>query len=130
MIGTGTPQSKDVREIQLAKSAVRAGVETLIRRYGLGYEDIGQVYLAGGMGFQMNCKAAVSIGLLPPELLDKITAVGNSSLAGAVAALRDREWQKKLERMICNSREIPLANDPDFNNSYMSHMMFGEEDMF
>ncbi|MCI6888329.1 MAG: ASKHA domain-containing protein [Lachnospiraceae bacterium] len=121
---------KDVREMQLAKSAVRAGVETLIRRYGIGYEDIDHVYLAGGMGFQMNREAAAAIGLLPPELLGKIIAVGNSSLAGAVQALCKDTWQETMEHVVSVSREIALANDPDFNQYYMTHMMFEEKNTF
>lgn len=118
---------KDVREIQLAKSAVRAGVETLIRRYGISYEEIDQVYLAGGFGFKMDREAAVTVGLFPEELKDKITAVGNSSLAGAVRALRDPGWLTEVEGLVRASAEVELSNDADFNELYMTHMMFGEE---
>lgn len=117
---------KDVREMQLAKAAVRAGVETLMRRYGVSCEDIDHVYLAGGMGFQMDRKAAAAIGLLPGGLLAKTTAAGNSSLAGAVRALREEPWQEPLERIVSATREIELANDEDFQVLYMEHMMFRE----
>lgn len=116
---------KDIREVQLAKSAVRAGVEMLIRRYGVSYQEIGKVYLAGGMGFQMNCEAAVTMGLFPKELLNKITAVGNSSLAGSVKALQTECWKEDVERFVDISREIALANDAEFNDLYMEHMLFG-----
>lgn len=118
---------KDVREIQLAKSAVRAGVETLIRRYGVTYDDIDHVYLAGGFGFQMNRDAAVAVGLFPEELKEKITAVGNSSLAGAVRVLREENWEKTLHQLVGAATEIALSNDADFNELYMMHMMFDEE---
>lgn len=118
---------KDVREIQLAKSAVRAGVETLIRRYGVSCDEIGTVYLAGGMGFQLDRDAAVTIGLIPAELKGKIHAVGNSSLAGAVRALLDDSWQKTMEGLVASSKEAHLSIDPDFNEFYMTYMMFGEE---
>lgn len=118
---------KDVREVQLAKSAVRAGVETLIRRYGIGYDDIDHVYLAGGFGFQMDRDAAVAAGLFPEELKEKITAVGNSSLAGAVLAMRDERWEETLGQLVKASTEIELSNDADFNELYMTYMMFGEE---
>lgn len=118
---------KDVREIQLAKSAVRAGVETLIRRYGIGYEAIDHVYLAGGFGFKMDRDAAVAAGLFPEELKEKITAIGNSSLAGAVRALREAHWEDMLGQLVGASTEIALSNDADFNELYMTHMMFGEE---
>lgn len=119
---------KDVREIQLAKSAVRAGVETLIRRYGISYEEIDAVYLAGGMGFQLDLEAAAVIGLIPEELKGKVQAVGNSSLAGAVRALRDDFWQETVEGVAASAKEVHLANDPDFNEFYLRYMMFGEEE--
>ena len=118
---------KDVREVQLAKSAVRAGVETLIRRYGVSCDEINYVYLAGGMGFSLDREAAVTIGLLPESLKEKIAAAGNSSLAGAVRALRDPFWMRTLEKLTTVSKETHLANDPDFHEFYLTHMMFGEE---
>lgn len=118
---------KDVREIQLAKSAVRAGVETLIRRYGVSYDEIAHVYLAGGFGFKMDRDAAVAAGLFPEELKEKITAVGNSSLAGAVRVLTEEHWEDTLGQLVGAATEIALSNDADFNELYMTHMMFGEE---
>lgn len=118
---------KDVREVQLAKSAVRAGVETLVRRYGVSYDEIDHVYLAGGFGFKMDRDAAVAAGLFPEELKSKIIAVGNSSLAGAVRALREKHWEDTLRQLVEVSEEIALSNDVDFNELYMTYMMFGEE---
>lgn len=119
---------KDIREIQLAKAAVRAGVETLIKRYGVRYEDIEEVLLAGGMGFQLDQEAAVTIGLLPEELKEKITAVGNSSLAGCVRALRDDSWQETTDRLTAKAEEQALATDEYFGAAYIEHMMFPEEE--
>lgn len=118
---------RDIREVQMAKSAVRAGVEILRSRYGIDYEAIAHVYLAGGMGFNLSREAAVAIGLLPAQLKDKILAVGNTSLSGAVQALTDKEWQKRTQRIKQISREIVLANEPEFNAYYVTYMMFGEK---
>lgn len=115
---------KDVRELQLAKAAVRAGVETLIKRYGIGYEEVSQVLLAGGMGFGLDKDAAVAIGLLPEAWKDKITAVGNSSLAGCVRALLDEAWQETAVRLTAGTRELELAADDCFGAGYIEHMMF------
>lgn len=117
---------KDVREIQLAKSAVRAGVETLMKRYGITCKEIAHVYLAGGFGFQMDREAAVTVGLLPEELKEKVTAVGNSSLAGAVRALMDPGWRQRQQQLIEAAAEVELSSDTDFNEFYMTYMMFGE----
>lgn len=115
---------KDVREIQLAKSAVRAGLETLLLRYGVTYDDIGTLYLAGGFGYRMDLDKAVGIGLLPEELLDRTTAVGNSSLGGTVTYLTDPDAQRRMERIVQVSEEIPLASDKDFNRFYTDYMVF------
>ena len=115
---------KDVREIQLAKSAVRAGMETLLLRFGVGYEDIDQVFLAGGFGYRMNLDKAIAIGLLPEELHDKIVAVGNSSLGGAVTYLTESDAVKRLDQIVSVSEEIGLSADKDFNRFYTDYMFF------
>ena len=119
---------KDIRELQLAKSAIRAGVETLILRYGVNYNQIDKVYLAGGFGFKMDMEKAVAIGLLPEELRGKMEAVGNSSLGGAVKYLTEETSRAFLEHIVMVSSEIDLANDITFNDFYMKYMFFGEEE--
>lgn len=118
---------KDIREIQLAKSAVRAGMETLLRRYGAAYEDIDTVYLAGGFGYKINIEKAVYIGLLPKEFSGKVKTIGNSSLGGAVKYLLEEESHKKIGKILEIAKEVGLASDKDFNEFYMEHMFFGEE---
>ncbi len=118
---------KDVREIQLAKAAVRAGVELLICRYGITYEEIDTVYLAGGFGYKMNIEKAIDVGLLPQELSNKITAIGNSSLGGAIRYAYDVEAHSRMKYIIENSTEINLSNDKDFNELYVDYMYFEVE---
>ena len=118
---------KDVREIQLAKAAVRAGAETLILRYGIEKDKISRVYLAGGFGYKLNKEKALAIGLLPPELGDRIEAVGNSSLSGAVKYLRDKDGEMILKHLAEISEEVNLSADKKFNEFYMDYMMFDGE---
>lgn len=118
---------KDVREIQLAKSAVRAGLETLILRYGIPYDEIETVYIAGGFGYQLDIKKAVGIGLLPKECEGKIEAVGNSCLKGAIAKLLEPDADEVIEKIRSVSEEIRLSNDKDFNEFYMDYMFFEED---
>lgn len=115
---------KDVREIQLAKSAVRAGIETLLRRFGIGYEEVGQVFLAGGFGYRVDLKKAVGIGMLPEELEGKTTAVGNSSLSGARRYLTREDAANRLHQIIASSSEVELSSDKDFNRFYTEYMFF------
>ena len=116
---------KDVREIQLAKAAIRAGAETLIKRYGISKEQISKVYIAGGFGYKLDIKKAIAIGMLPDEFSDSTKAVGNSSLAGVVKYLR--EPSQSFEKLIKVSEEISLSTDNDFNECYMNAMMFIED---
>lgn len=118
---------KDVREIQLAKAAIRAGAETLLLRYGVSKEQIGKVYLAGGFGYKLDKEKAIAIGMLPEEFCDRIEAVGNSSLAGAVRFLKNEDGEEILEKIAKESEEINLSADKDFNEVYMDSMMFEAE---
>lgn len=137
---------KDVREIQLAKAAIRAGMETLLLRFGIEKEKVVKVYVAGGFGYKLNMEKAIQIGMFPQEFVGKMEAVGNSSLAGAVIYLRslahggedgaeenDKDFrirkkeEQKLSEIVGISKEIPLSSDKDFNEFYMDAMFFGEE---
>lgn len=117
---------KDIREVQLAKSAVRAGLEVLLRKYGIGYEAVGAVYLAGGFGYRMSPQRAVTIGMIPEALLDKIQAVGNCALSGAKQILLQEEKWGELERIVKSSEEVMLSSDKAFHDLYVKHMYFGD----
>lgn len=115
---------KDVREIQLAKSAVRAGMETLLLRYGITKEQVDTVYIAGGFGFKLSLEKAVMIGLLPEEFQGKTKILGNSALGGAVKYLTEPSSAEKSEKIKQIAEEIGLSKDKDFNELYMEHMFF------
>jgi len=115
---------KDIRELQLAKSAIRAGIETLLIKCGIEKSRVSKVYLAGGFGYRLNTDKAIAIGMLPEEFADITEAIGNSSLAGAVKYLREAENGRALEKIVSVSEEISLSTDKDFNEFYMEHMMF------
>ena len=72
---------KDIRDLQMAKAAIRAGVEILWEK--MGCPEIGMVYLAGGFGYHLDVEAALVIGLLPERLRGRIQSVGNTALEGA-----------------------------------------------
>lgn len=116
----------DIREIQLAKAAVRAGVETLFLRYGIAKEAVERVYLAGGFGFKLDCAKAIQIGMLPECFADKVEAVGNSSLGGAVKFLTEIHTRKRIEEICDKATEINLSADKDFCDLYMNAMYFGD----
>ena len=119
---------KDIRELQLAKAAVRAGVETLLLRYGVQKEQVKRIYLAGGFGYRLDTEKAIAIGMLPEEFGDRIQAVGNSCLAGVVKYLQEESGADTLQRLVRISKEINLSMDCDFNENYMEAMMFDNAD--
>lgn len=124
---------KDIRELQLAKAAIRAGIETLMLRYGITPEQVGRVYIAGGFGYHLDAEKAIAIGMLPEAFANRTRAVGNSSLAGAAAYLRDEKGAAAIRDLLKVSEEISLSLDEDFNDLYMEAMMFpgnGQDNSF
>lgn len=115
---------KDIREVQLAKAAVRAGIETLILRYGIEKQKIDHVYIAGGFGNQLDCRKVMALGMIPEEFTEKIEAVGNSALYGAKKSLIHKEERTLLCQMTAKVEEINLSSDKDFNQLYMDAMYF------
>jgi uncharacterized 2Fe-2S/4Fe-4S cluster protein (DUF4445 family) len=119
--------NRDVRQVQLAKSAIMSGVQLLCRNAGLGLEEIEKVYIAGGLGFFINKRNAVKIGLLPEEFLDKISVRGNLSLKGAAQYLSDPAFPRKCGEIIEKSRLLELASDPQFMDVFTENMLFLNE---
>jgi len=115
---------KDVRELQLAKSAVRAGIEVLLSDFGVFYDDIDKVYLAGGFGHTLNLESAIILGILPEAWRHKVQAIGNSSLAGSVRVLTDSAALDTIVDFTAKAKEINLSAHPEFNDLFMEHMMF------
>ncbi len=119
-----TINQKEIRDIQIAKSAIRAGLEVLMREYGVRASDIERLYLAGGMGHGLDIQSAVSIGLIPGELQSKVITVGNSSLAGAIKYGRYNFNDDDIEKIIAVSEEVTLSNVKEFSGLYYEHMLF------
>ena len=117
---------KDIREIQLAKSAVRAGIEILLETAGCNVGDIKNVYLAGGFGFRLNVKSAEVLGIFPTGLVEKVKAVGNTALGGAAKALLSTVYLTEAEKVANRATEVSLASHPRFNDLFMEYMLFPE----
>lgn len=121
--------NKDIRDLQLAKAAVRAGIEILQRQMGV--TQVGHIYLAGGFGYYLDVEAAFSIGLLPEHMRGRATAAGNTSLAGAFMLGRDL-WRGKtnqaaLEQSLSSIVSINLAERDEFERLYVRYMNFCNE---
>ncbi len=114
----------DIRQIQMAKGALRAGIEILIKRYGIKAEDIDNLYLAGGFGYEMNVDKAIRIGMFEAGYKDKVVPLSNSSLFGAVKFLLARAAAEDVCKIVDVTEDIPLAADDDFNEKFISYIDF------
>jgi len=115
---------QDVRQVQLAKGAVRAGIEALLAHERLSAVQVDRVLLAGSFGAHLQPKSLVGIGLLPEELAERVTAVGNTSRTGAEALLLDREARTELVETVKNAVAIDLAHAPSFEKTFVSSLAF------
>lgn len=113
---------QDIRELQLAKGAIGAGIELLAKCYGKAYREIPEVFVAGGFGYRMNIRKAVNIGIFPREFLGKIKAVGNTSLAGVESFLRDQDAEEKISSLVASATEVVLAKTEEFEKVYVHHL--------
>ncbi len=111
----------DVREFQVAKSAVCSGIQTLIKEAGISFEDVERAYISGGFSEKLSIENAVKTGLLPEELSSKCVAINNSSLLGTVKYACER---KELSAFLENSEYIDLASTKLFSDLFIENMMF------
>lgn len=118
--------NRDVRMLQLAKSAIFSGISTLIARSGSAPSQLSQLYLAGGFGSYLQKHSAVRIGLIPRELGMRATSIGNAALEGATMLLLDEGARAAAQRIARSAVHIELATDPMFAELYMMNMSFPE----
>ncbi len=116
----------DIREVQLAKGAIRAGMETLLAEEKMDAAGLEGLYVAGGFGSYMSAKSAERIGLFPKIDLSRIKICGNAALAGAVKILHDRSMEKEATALAERAKTINLGTSAKFQEFYMKYMMFDE----
>ncbi|NLK50888.1 MAG: DUF4445 domain-containing protein [Syntrophomonadaceae bacterium] len=121
---------EDIRELQLAKGAIAAGILVLTRELGITIEQINQVFLAGAFGSCLNPSSARAIGLIPNLPLEKVKAVGNAAGAGAILALLSRSARKQAAQVAREVRHIELSGRPDFQEAFLGAMYFPRNNKF
>lgn len=114
----------DIRELQMAKAAIRAGVDILVKKSGITFDEVEYCYLAGGFGTKIDIKKAAGIGLIPKELEMKTIPAGNTVLAGTKEVLLGRISKEELEKIQTMADVINLAEENDFEELYLSYMDF------
>ena len=118
---------RDVRELQLAKGAIVAGVNIMMKEIGVEPDGLGHILLAGAFGNFIRRKMAKRIGLLPNVPTDRILYVGNAAGAGARMALQSRKCKRTADRISEQVEYLELAGRPDFQMEFMSAMIFPTE---
>ena len=118
---------RDIRELQLANGAIRAGIAILLSEAGLTPDDLGSVLLAGAFGNFIRRKNARRIGMLPPVPTDRIRFVGNTASFGAKRVLLSCSERADAERLCRETRHIDLSLNPDFQMAFSEAMLFPED---
>ena len=109
-----TITQKDIRELQLAKGAIRTGIQVLLDANSRSEEDIDEVIIAGAFGSYVDVASAVTIGMLPPLPLNRFEQVGNAAGTGARMALISRDARTKAQDVADRVKYVELAATPEF----------------
>lgn len=112
---------KDIRQLQLAKSAVYSAILALLQKADVSFDHVEKMYISGGFSAQINIANAVRIGLLPAQLQSRCAVVNNSSLLGTVKFACQQE---KLPEFLRCANYIDLSSDPVFSDLFVENMMF------
>jgi uncharacterized 2Fe-2S/4Fe-4S cluster protein (DUF4445 family) len=118
----------DINEIQLAKAAIRAGIEILLDRAGLDAQAIDQFVIAGAFGTYISPQNAASVGMFPMVAPEKYTQVGNAAGVGAKQLLLSADLRQISEDIARNSNYVELTTDPNFQDRFLKYMYFPREE--
>ena len=122
-----TLTQEDIRQLQLAKGAIGAGVDVLCSRLGVTGDLVENVYLAGVFGSFLKPAAAVAAGLFPAQMKDRIEFAGNAALDGAELMLAsDGSWKEAL-RLAGSVEVVELSGDPEFEKAFIDRLSFPGE---
>jgi hypothetical protein len=122
-----TFSDRDIAEIAQAKGSNFAAQMILMKLFGIGPDDIGTLYLAGGFAEYLDVAQASRIGMIAPVPEDRVVKLGNASLQGARALLCDESLRRELEEFTPQIEHVRLELDPDFFNLYVGGMGFHVE---
>ena len=114
----------DIRQVQLAKAAVRAGIETLLEICDVSPDQVEQLYLAGGFGSYLDIKSAVEIGLIPAPLEPVAKPVGNAAGNGAVMMLLGKDVIPAAQQLASQAKTEELSSSRIFMEKYVEAMLF------
>lgn len=115
---------KDIRQVQLAKGAIRAGIESLLKQCGVQPADVDRVFIAGSFGYHLNTDSLIHIGLLPQAFADKVNFLGNTSKTGGQAFLLNHEKRSGIEKVTPEVTVLELATTENFDRLFVHCLNF------
>lgn len=115
---------RDIRELQLAKGAIRAGIQILLKELGIGPRDVRRVYLAGAFGNYIKPASALAIGLMPRFPMAEIVPVGNAAGSGSKMALLSVAARNEASEIVDNVEYLELSGRADFQEEFAAAMVF------
>ncbi len=115
---------KDIREVQLAKGAIAAGIEILKQEADISNENINRVFLAGGFGNYIDPHNACEITMIPKDLEEKIIQIGNGAGTGARLYLLNKKYKNIAKKLLNKTSYIELSTNLKFQNEYINNMNF------
>lgn len=121
---------RDIRQVQLAKAAVAAGIQTLLHHTATKVSEVENLYLAGGFGNYIHPSSAAQIGLFPEKWTEMIHMIGNGAGAGASMLLLDEHSRKAQDMLLTSVAEIELSSDSFFMDAYIDQMMLEPNEEF
>ena len=111
-------------EIQLAKGAIRSGIEILLSEAGIDAGEVDQFVIAGAFGSYINVSSAIRVGLFPRLPLDRFRQVGNAAGMGAYQLLVSKESRNLVDQLTKELEYVELTTHPDFSSEFMRQMSF------
>lgn len=115
---------KDIREVQLAKAAIRAGIKLLQKKNGIKDTDIQQILLAGAFGNYIRPGSALCIGLLPAVPAERIHFIGNAASSGAQMVLLSHQWRELATKLAHKIKYVEIAHEKEFADVFADCMTF------
>ena len=115
---------KDIRQVQLAKGAVRAGIEFLMNSKKIQADEVDKIQIAGSFGYHLRAKSLINIGLLPKEFEGKIDFVGNTSKSGGHALLLNKTYRLEMEKLVKEIEVVELSNGENFEKIFVKSLSF------
>ncbi len=123
-----TISEQDIENIIRAKAAIYSACALLLDQVGLSFDDVSNLYIAGGFGRFIDLEKAKVIGLVPDLPRDRFKYIGNSALMGAYMVLVAQEFQKKQVDLARRMTYVELSTDPSYMDQYTGAMFLPHTD--